>query len=806
VASVIFTERPAFVGTRIPRVEDDRLLTGRGRFVADVSLPGCLEVAIVRSQLAHARIVSVGTDGARALPGVVAVFTADDLDGVVPFPHFHTWAREVPRFPLAHGRVRSVGSAVAVVVAMDRYVAEDAVELIELDLEELPVAATIESAMADDAPRLYEDWPDNRIAEAATSDPSVAEIFARPGVRIVRGRYSMPRAFAVPMETRGAAAEHRAGRLTLWTSSQIPHIARTTLAAVLAMPESDIRVVAPDIGGGFGGKAAVYPEEALVGWLAMRLGRPVRWIEDRAEHMVASAHARENVHEIEAAVAEEGTILALRARIAYDVGTQQTFPLTLTPSFTGWAIMTAAYRIPHIEATITNVVTNKTPAGAYRGFGVGEAIFAMERFVDRAARSVGADPVEVRRKMLIGQEDLPMVTPTGVRIDSGSHRESFERAVELGRAALERARERVAGDPSFRVGLGVVPYVDPTVPTWFGTTGHWTAYDSASLRVDPDGTVTAAVGVMTMGQGVETMVATVVAGALGVPLESVRVVRGDTDHSPYGLGSWGSRTTAVSSGAILRAAEVIREKTLKIAGQLLEAAPEDLVIGDGRVHVRGSDAPWASFADIATTATVRTIDLPPGMAPGLEASATYDPPGIDHYPDERGRMNACSTYANAAHAAVVEVDLETGQVEILDYVVVHDCGTVINPMIVEGQAHGAVAQGIGAALYEEMPYDENAQPLATSFMDYLIPSATEIPAMTVDHFETPAPETPFGVKGVGEGGIVGPPAAIAGAVSDALQEFGVDVVDLPITPPKVRRWIAEARSGELADRGEDPGG
>lgn len=788
-------ERPAFVGARVPRVEDDRLLRGEGRFVSDLALPQMAECVFVRSSLAHARIGAVDREAARSAPGVLAVISIDDLDGVSPFPHFHTWAPSVPRHLLAKGRVRYVGQPVVAIVAEDRYLAEDAAELVTLDLQELPPVSSIDAALAEGAPLVYEEWGQNRIVDIGGDDPEVSRLLGTH--RVVRGSFSMPRHFAVPMETRGVAARFADGRFTIWSTSQIPHIARTTLAAVLGVREADVRVIAPDIGGGFGGKAAVYAEEALIPWLARSLGRPVRFIEDRAEHMVASSHARENVHEVEAAVDEDGVVVAIRARITYDVGTQQIFPLTLTPSMTGWGVMTGAYRIEHADCRIVNVVTTKTPTGSYRGFGVGEAMFAMERIVDEAARAVGADPVAVRRKMLLRPEDLPWTTPSGARIDSGSHLAAFDRCVELTGAALHRAR-RADVQPQIRLGAGFATYIEPTVPTWFGTTGHWAASDSASVSVDPAGGVTVAVGVQAMGQGTETMVATVAAGELGVPIEVVRVVRGDTDLSPYGLGAWGSRAAAVASGAVALAAREVRDKAVRIAAHLLEADPSDIVVGDGAIHVRGSVGSLVRWEDVGRTAHVRVVDLPPGEEPGLEATATYDPPFIEHVPDEYGRMNACATYANASHGAVVAVDVETGELRIVDYVVVHDCGTVINPSIVEGQVHGAVAQGIGGALYESMPYSEDAQPLATTFIDYLVPTATEIPTMTLEHIETPAEGTPFGVKGIGEGGVVGPAPAIANAVRDALDAFGVRMNTTPFGPPAIRRLLRKGEGLEEA--------
>jgi carbon-monoxide dehydrogenase large subunit len=783
--------RPVHIGARVARVEDDRLLTGRGTYVADVDLPGTVEVAVVRSIAPHARIRGIGTEAARSLDGVLAVVTASDLTDVRPFPDFLAHARPTRTFPLARDRVRYVGAPVAAVVAEDRYRAEDAAEAVEVDYESLPAVGTMEQALAPDAPRLFEEWPDNRMVEVRGSNPAVEAILSSS--RVVRGRFSIQRHTAVPMETRGGLAEYRDGRLTLWTSTQSPHIVRTTLSYVLPLAERHIRVVAPDVGGGFGCKCHVYPEDVLVCWLAMKLGRPVRWVEDRAEHLVATGHAREHVLELEAAVAEDGTLRAVRCRILHDVGSGELFFPGINPSFVAGGHITGPYRIEHAEVSVTCVVTNKTPSGAFRGFGIPEAVFALERLVDRAAREVGRDPLEVRRKMLLRPEDLPYVTATGGVLDSGSFGPAFERAVELAREAERRARDRFGRDPSVRIGSGVATYVEGTAPTYFGTTGHWTSHDAATVRVEPDGSVVVAVGVTTTGQGVTTMVATLAADALGVPRESVRVVIGDTDRCPYGLGGWGSRSTVVGGGAVLRAAAPVRDKVLRVAAHLLEAAPEDLALEDGRVRVRGTDRS-VSLAEVATTAWVRTLDLPPGEDPGLEATATYDPPGLQHRPGPDGRMNGAAAWANATHAAVVRVDLDTGAVEVLDYLVAHDCGRVINPVVLDGQIQGGVAQGIAGALYEHVAYSPEGLPQAGSFMDYLIPSAAEVPDLVIEHFESPAPEMPLGVKGAGEAGTVGPGAAIANAVSAALADLGVEVDATPITPASLRRMIRAARA------------
>ena len=776
--------RPTYIGARVPRIEDERLLTGRARYLADIRLPRTAEVALVRSSLAHARIARIETGPASAAPGVLRVVTASDLEGVSPVPDFFDWARPVRTFPLCREVVRYVGAPIAAVVAGDRYLAEDAAELVDVDYESLPVIESIDGALADGAPTLYPDWPDNLMVDAPGTDGEVEGIFTRAH-RVVSGRYVTQRYSAVPMETRGTLAQWEDGRLTVWTTTQFPHICRTLLSHVLSVPESSIRVVAPDIGGGFGCKAEIYPEDFLVCWLARDLGRPVRYIEDRAEHMVATGQARDMVIDLDAAVDADGRLEALRGTIDHDLGSEELYPPAFAMAFVAMGSLTGPYHVPHQNVRVRGVVTNKTPTGAYRGFGIPEAVFAMERMMDQIAAETGIDRMEIRRRNLITPEDLPYTTAPGSVIDSGSHRAAFERVIEMGQASLETARAAQGHNASVRVGLGVINYVEGVNPSYFGTTGNWTANDACTLRVEPDGSVTVAGGVMTMGQGVNTMAATLAAETLGMPIDNVRVAFGDTDTNPYGLGAWGSRSTGAFGGALVKAAAEIRQKAAAIAAHLLEAAPADMVFADSRIHVAGSKEYGVTWADVARVATVRTLDLPPGMDPGLDATATYEP-NVDHVPQPDGRINACATYTNASHAAVVAVDIETGVVDMLHYLVTHDCGTVINPTIVEGQIHGGVAQGIGGALYEHNAYGPEGLPLATTFMDYLLPTATEVPPIVIEHFESPSPGSAFGAKGAGEAGLIGPAPAIAAAVEDALHEFGVkDLSATPLTPSVV---------------------
>lgn len=789
------TARPSYIGARAARIEDDRLLAGKGRFAADVRLPGMLEAAFCRSPLPHALIGRVDPAEAAGAPGVAGVFTAEDMTDVSPFPDFDQYARPVGVFPLARERVRYAGAPIAAAAAADRYLAEDAVDLLSVELDPLPPVVSVEQSLAPDAPRLYPDWPDNIVIEFPVSNPEAAAEFERAeeGVITVAGRYETGRHTGVPIETRGVAAEYREGRLTVWTSTQFPHIARTMLSYCLPLDEADIRVVVPDVGGGFGVKAEFYPEEVTIPWMAMRLGRPVRWIEDRREHLTATCHARDLVLGLEAAVGPDGRFRAVRGMAVQDLGAAEMYPYGFAPAFTAVGHITGPYRIPHQSVGVLGAATNKTPVGAYRGFGIPEAAFAIERLMDKAAARLGLDRNEIRRRNLIGQEDLPYTTSAGAVVDSGSHREAFEETARLAAERLEYWRARLADRPHLRVGSGVVNYIEGVTPTYFMTTGHWTSHDACSVRVNPDGTVVVSVGVSASGQGLESMLTTLAAEALGVLPGQVRIVMGDTDRTPYGLGSWGSRSTNVASGALRKAAGELVEKAVRIAAHLLEAAPDDIEVHGGAFTLRGSPGASVTWERVATAANIRTIDLPAGVEPGMETAASYDPPGVEHTPDEYGRVNAAATYTNASHAAVASVDTETGRIRLLEYIVAHDCGTVINPQIVRGQVVGGIAQGIGGALLEHIHYDEAGNPLSTSFLDYRLPTASEIPPMTVRHFESPAPAMPWGAKGAGEAGIIGPAPAVAAAVEEALAEYGAgEITRTPITAPCVLRLLTSA--------------
>ncbi len=782
-------DRRGAMGTKVPRGEDQTVLAGTATYVADIRLLDMVDVAFVRSTVAHGRITGLDVSAALTVPGVIDAVGAAEVDDVGSFPDYITINKPVGQRVLACDVVRYVGAPVAAVVAENRYLAEDGAELVaaSLFIDDLPTVVTLDQALADDATLLFPEWGDNKVVDLPGDRPEVRDRLEQAPRRFSE-TYVTQRQTPLPMETRGVVADFRDGRLTVWASHQSPHIARTTYAMLLGMRESDIKVVCPRVGGSFGAKTHVYAEELVIARLAIKLRRPVRWIEDRAEHLVSAVHARDQHHIVDVGYDDDGVIHAMSVHVISDVGSGEVFmPGTCTSLVTG-GVMTAAYDVPHLEVSTTCIVTNKTPSGAYRGFGAPEGVFVMERVIERVARLVGKAANDVRAPMILQEEQMPYTMPGGGRIDSGSHQQTFDRIIELGITAASRATELHAGNPNIRVGVGYTNYVEPSVPTYFGTTGHWTGHDAADIRIEPDGSATVAVGVTEMGQGMYVTTQMLAADALGMDVDDIAVVMGDTDRSPYGLGSWGSRGAVVMAGSVVKASEIVLDKARQVAAHKLEAVADDIVVTDGAFAVRGSPGgPSVTWAEIATTAVVRTIDLPPELVRGLEGAATYDPYALEHFPDESGRIHAAATWPNAAHAAVVAVDIRTGHIAIEDYFVVHDCGRIIHPSVVEGQITGGVAQGIAGAMFEHLQYDATkGQPQTASFLGYLVPTIAEIPRMTTEHFETLAPDMPLGIKGVGEAGTIGPPAAIANAVCDALAEYDLDITSNPITPMMVR--------------------
>jgi carbon-monoxide dehydrogenase large subunit len=767
------------IGAPLKRKEDPRLLTGRGRYVADIVLPGMLEAAVVRSPHAHAALERVDGARARSLPGVALVATGADLGGVPSIPIRLGPRPELTPFlqpPLARDRVRYVGEPVALVVAASRYIAEDAADLVEVRCLPLPPLCTAERAAGPGAVPLHDAAPDNVAArpEVASGDPDAA--LATSEIRL-RRRLSIQRHTGMPMETRGLVAAYDAatGALTVWGPTKVPHFNRQVLADLLGLPVHRLHFIEPEVGGGFGIRGEFYPEDLLIPWAALRLGRPVRWIEDRREHLLAANHSRQQEHDVEVGATRDGRILALVDRVAVDMGAYlRTHGLTV-PELTA-AMLPGPYRIPHYRCRVECVMTNKTPTGTYRAPGRYEATFVRERMLDDLAAALGADPVEIRRRNLLTPEDMPYRAGTTTLghptvYDTGAYASALDAALrDAGYTRLRawQAEQRARGR---HIGIGIACVLEKA------GLGPW---EMARAEIDASGEVVVYSGLASVGQGMETALAQICAEELRLSIDDVTVVHGDTDRVPYGIGAFASRGTVVGGNAVLLAARAVREQVLDAAARLLEAAPADLVLDARRVSVRGAPARAVTFRELAAAAAPGRA-LPLGLEPGLGATRFFQPPDM--------------TYPYGTHVAVVEVDPETGAVAVLRYAIAYDVGRAINPMLVRGQLAGGAAQGIGGALLEELTYDAAGQLLSTTFMDYLIPSAMEAPdALSIRILEeTPTPLNPLGIKGVGEGGTAGAGAAIANAVADALRPLGVEVTALPLSPDRIRASVSRAR-------------
>ena len=761
---------PRVVGVPIKRKEDFRLLTGRGKYAADVRLPGLLHAAILRSPHPHARIAAIRGDAARALPGVVAVITADDLGSVGRIPvrlgqRSGAGATACLQPPLATGTVRYVGEPVAFVVAASRYLAEDALELVEIDWDLLPVVADARRASEPGVPVLHPAAGGNVVERLATRAGDAAGALAAADRR-VHERFAVQRHTGVPMETRGLTAAHDPGTgvLTLWGVAKVPHFNRRVLADLLDYPEHLIHFIELEVGGGFGVRGEFYPEDFVVPWTAMRLGRPVQWIEDRREHLMATNHSRQQYHDVEMGVRRDGTIVALRDRFMVDLGAYIRTHGVVVPELT-IALLPGPYRIPNYECEGLCVMTNKTPTGTYRGPGRYEGTFVRERLIDRVAAELGLDPADVRRRNFIGADEMPYEVggaSLGQRTvyDCGDYLSAFEQALAAADYKAVRAEQTRARGEGRYLGIGLGCVLEKA------GLGPW---EYARVEVDGSGRVVVYSGVAAVGQGIETTLAQVVAEELSVAAEDVTVVHGDSARVPFGIGGFASRGAAVALPAALEAARKVRDKIFQVAASLMEAHAGDLVLESGAVHVRGLPERAVTLRQLARAA----VPGPPGMDPGLYAAHFFEAPKM--------------TYPYGTHVAVVEVDLATGRVALRKYVVTYDIGRAINPMIVEGQIVGGLAQGIGGALLEELVYDDQAQPLTTTFMDYLVPTAMEMPEATIVKIleETPTPLNPLGVKGVGEGGSSGAGAAIANAVADALAPLGVAIAELPLSPDRI---------------------
>ncbi len=764
----------SLMGARVKRKEDPRLITGTATYVGDLKLAGMHHVAFVRSPYAHARIGSIDTSAAAQIPGVVAVVTGQDLlDDYEPMPmadpaeipseeNPNEQSKQNTHYALSVDRVRHVGEAVAAVIATTAAIAADAAAEVVVDWDPLPAVVDPAQAIAPGAPRLFDDKSSNveHVWRRQTGDVDAA--FAR-AAHVVKQRMVSQRLSGVPMEGRAVvtALDGTTGGLTIWSSTQAPHGLRQNVAEALRLPENLVRAIAPEVGGGFGVKIFTYPEDIALSALTRRFGLPLQWVETRIEHMSATMHGRAQIVDLEAAVEEDGTVSALRMRLLADLGAYPVAPDI--PESTGLMAI-GVYRIPAVDIEITCTYTNTTPVAAYRGAGRPEPAYYIERMMDLIARELELDPVELRRRNFIPPEAFPYATPTGKSYDSGDYDLALSRALEIADYPVLRERQRVQRPESDRlVGIGLSCYVEICA---FG-------YEGAIVRVEPTGTVTVFTGISPHGQGQETTFAQMVADQIGVDFDQVVVRHGDTRETPMGQGTMGSRGLAVGGPAIMRAAAKVQEKARRVAGLMIEAAPEDIVLAGGRYQVQGVPGEGLSLAQIADRAY--SDDLPDDLEPGLEATAFFRQP-----PD----TNTCPF---GAHVAVVEIERETGVVHLVSYFAVDDCGPRISPVLAEGQIHGGLAQGIAQALWEEVVFDENGQLLTGSLMDYTVPRASQFPRFVTDQTVTPTPLNPLGVKGIGEAATIGSTPAVANAVVDALRPFGIRHLDIPMTPEKVWR-------------------
>ena len=768
------------IGAPIKRREDPRLVQGLSHYVDDIKLVNTLDCTFLRSDYAHADIKSINTEAAENLSGVVKVITGADIEGKVgSIPcAAEIEGLKVPDHPaLAVGRVRFVGEPIAAVVATDPYIARDALDLIEVEYDELPVVADLDKAIEPDSTVIYDEFDDN-IAFTMPLDAGEVDAAFAEADHVVSQRFVNQRLIPNSIEPRGVLAEYLPGEgtLTVWSSTQVPHHLKTILSLLLDFPEQLVRVIAPEVGGGFGSKLNVYPEEAVVAYLATQLRKPVKWIEKRSEGFTTTIHGRDQVDYVDMAVQNDGTITGLRAKLLANMGAYHQLLTPIIPVLT-YLMMPGAYKIPNIRLELIGVFTNKMATDAYRGAGRPEATHIIERMVDLAAQKLGMEPKEIRFKNFPQPDEFPLEMPTGVTYDSGNYQMSFNKALDAVDYDSLRAQQAELRGKGRYMGIGIATYAEicgmgPSV----GVAGG--GWESGTVRIERTGKVTVLTGVSPHGQGQETSFAQIVADEYGISIDDIAVIHGDTGRQPQGIGTFGSRATAVGGAALIIATKQVKEKMAQIAAHLLEANADDLVFEDGNIFVQGSPDPAVTFAEVAAAAHA-AVNLPPEVEPGLEATHFFEPSNF--------------TYPFGAHISIVEVDPETGEIDLQRYVAVDDCGNIINPMLVDGQVHGGIAQGLGQAMYEGAVYDENGQLLTGSFMDYAIPKATQVPRFETEHTTTPSPVNPLGVKGVGEAGTIASSPCLVNAVVDALSPFGITDIDMPMTPNRVWQTIQDAQ-------------
>ena len=782
-----------YVGKSMKRVEDPRFIQGKGKYVANLHMPDMVYVAIKRSPYAHAKINNINTDDAKALPGVVAVYTGQELvdggAGSLPCGFTPPGIKLPPHYPLAIDKVRHVGDGVAVVVAESAYVANDALDLIDVDYDPLPAVVDAKATMDEGAVQVHEEVPNNCSFHWPLGDTEAVDKALAEADHVVELDLINQRLIPNAIEPRACVAQWDgfSESMTVWTTSQNPHTIRLLLGAfTLGIPEHKLRVISPDVGGGFGSKIFHYPEEVIVPWVARAVNRPAKWVATRSESFMTDAHGRDHVTEAKLALKSDGTFTGLHVTTYANMGAYLSTFAPLIPTALYITLLSGLYKFPAIFGETYGTMTNTVPVDAYRGAGRPEASYVLERLIDIAANELNMDPMEIRRKNLIPADAFPYQTPVALMYDSGNYQGLFDKAEELADYKGMRNEQEKARQDGRLVGVGMSSCIEASGPApsavAVGLGAAIGLYESGVIRVHPTGKVTVLTGSHAHGQGHETTFAQIVADELGVPIEDVEIIHGDTERTPYGVGTYGSRSAAIGGSALVKSAEKIRNKITKIAAHQLEAAVEDMVYDreNGKVHVKGSPDRAKAFGELAFAVTTAD-NLPEGMEPGLEETSFYDPANF--------------TFPNSAHIAQVEIDRDTGEVKIQKYAAVDDVGNVINPLIVDGQLVGGVAQGVGQALWENGVYGEDGQLLSGTMLDYTMPRADGFPTIATDRIETPSPHNPLGVKGAGEMGAIAGTATIANAVMDALAPLGIKHLDMPLTAEKIYNAIQAANGG-----------
>lgn len=766
-----------FVGQRFKRKEDPRLIQGISHYADDLRLPGMLHCAFARSPHAHAKIASINVESAKAAPGVVAVFTGPEIAGVgcVPCAGSLPGLKIPNHYVVARDRVRYVGEPVAVIVAEDAYSARDAAELVEVEYEPLPAIVDMEKALARGSAFVHDDFKTNLAFTHVMKTGDVEGAFKKADI-VIKQRLVNQRLAPVSMEPRGVVAQYLAGEktLTVWSSTQIPHLLKTQISLMLGVAETSVRVITPEVGGGFGSKLNVYGEEGVVPWLAIKLGRPIKWSETRRENIAATIHGRDQINDVEMALKKDGTILALRCKVLADLGAYHQLLTPIIATLTG-LMAPGCYKVPAFDFEVKGVFTNKMSTDAYRGAGRPEATYLVERMADIAAHELKMDAATFRKKNFPSPKEFPFATAAGLMYDSGNYQATLAKAMQNAGYDKLRARQKAGWKQGKYYGVGLSTYVEICAlgPSSAMPAGGW---ESGTVRIEPTGKITALTGASPHGQGQETSFAQLIADLLGVTPADVNVVHGDTAAVPYGIGTFGSRATAVGGTALYVATVKLKEKLIKIAAHLMGAKPEAIITAGGRFLVKGTKKSL-SFGEVVGAAYAAK-SLPPGVDPGLEATHFFEPTNF--------------TFPFGAHIVSVEIDRDTGEIKLDRYVAVDDCGNVINPLLVEGQIHGGIVQGIAQALFEEVIYNEDGQLVTGTLMDYALPKAAGLPEFELARTCTPTPVNPMGVKGVGEAGTIGCTPAIVNAVCDALAPLGIRHIDMPLKPEKVWRAMQRA--------------